>query len=234
MSRSPGCGSRWPAPSPSWPTEPAPGTARRAQAAPEPTLERPKRAEFGDYSTNAALLLAPRAGRAAARAGRAARRGARRAGSASEPRALRGRRAGLPEPVPVRLAGCARALAEVLAAGDALRRAAAPSRAERVLVEFVSANPTGPMHVGHARNAAYGDALARMLAFHGHRVEREFYVNDAGSPGAQARRVDRRARARARRCPRTATAATTSPSSPASCRAPPRCPRPSSGARPSP
>jgi len=52
---------------------------------------------------------------------------------------------------------------------------------ERVLVEFVSANPTGPMHVGHARNAAYGDSLARMLAFHGHEVEREFYVNDAGS-----------------------------------------------------
>jgi len=50
-----------------------------------------------------------------------------------------------------------------------------------VLVEFVSANPTGPMHVGHARNAAYGDALARILQFHGHRVEREFYVNDAGS-----------------------------------------------------
>ncbi len=52
---------------------------------------------------------------------------------------------------------------------------------ERILVEFVSANPTGPMHVGHARNAAYGDSLARVLAFHGHEVEREFYVNDAGS-----------------------------------------------------
>src|SRR4029077_19127761 len=48
-------------------------------------------------------------------------------------------------------------------------------------VEFVSANPTGPMHVGHARNAAYGDSLTRVLAFHGHDVEREFYVNDAGS-----------------------------------------------------
>ncbi len=52
---------------------------------------------------------------------------------------------------------------------------------QKVLVEFVSANPTGPMHVGHARNAAYGDALARMLAARGHAVEREFYVNDAGS-----------------------------------------------------
>ena len=59
-------------------------------------------------------------------------------------------------------------------------------RPQRILVEFVSANPTGPMHVGHARNAAYGDALARMLAAHGHSVEREFYVNDAG---AQVRKL---------------------------------------------
>ena len=47
--------------------------------------------------------------------------------------------------------------------------AARPSRAERVLVEFVSVNPTGPLHIGHARNAAYGDSLARILAFAGHR-----------------------------------------------------------------
>src|SRR5206468_2352793 len=46
---------------------------------------------------------------------------------------------------------------------------------------FVSANPTGPMHVGHARNAAYGDTVARMLSFRGHEVAREFYVNDGGS-----------------------------------------------------
>ncbi|MGC2374300.1 MAG: arginine--tRNA ligase, partial [Solirubrobacteraceae bacterium] len=72
------------------------------------------------------------------------------------------------------------ALAEVLAAGEDFGRGGARSP-ERVIVEFVSANPTGPMHVGHARNAAYGDALARVLAFHGHEVEREFYVNDAGS-----------------------------------------------------
>jgi len=50
-----------------------------------------------------------------------------------------------------------------------------------VLVEFVSANPTGPLHVGHARGAAYGDALARLLEFTGHRVTREYYVNDAGA-----------------------------------------------------
>ena len=68
----------------------------------------------------------------------------------------------------------------MLAAGDAFGADGAEDR-EHILVEFVSANPTGPMHVGHARNAAYGDALGRLLAFHGHEVEREFYVNDAGS-----------------------------------------------------
>jgi arginyl-tRNA synthetase len=50
----------------------------------------------------------------------------------------------------------------------------------RVLIEFVSANPTGPMHVGHGRNAAYGDALARILGAAGWSVTREYYVNDAG------------------------------------------------------
>ncbi len=73
-----------------------------------------------------------------------------------------------------------RALEQLLAAGDDFGAGGADAP-QRALVEFVSANPTGPMHVGHARNAAYGDALARMLSFHGHRVEREFYVNDAGS-----------------------------------------------------
>ena len=72
------------------------------------------------------------------------------------------------------------ALADVLAASAPFGAGGDPAP-ERILVEFVSANPTGPMHVGHARNAAYGDALARVLAFRGHRVEREFYVNDAGS-----------------------------------------------------
>ena len=49
-----------------------------------------------------------------------------------------------------------------------------------ILLEFVSANPTGPPHVGHARQAAYGDSLGRILAFAGHTVTREYYVNDAG------------------------------------------------------
>ncbi len=51
---------------------------------------------------------------------------------------------------------------------------------QRVLVEFVSANPTGPLHVGHGRGAAYGDCVARLLEAAGYAVEREYYVNDAG------------------------------------------------------
>ena len=143
-----------------------------------PTLERPKRAEFGDYSTNAALLLAPRLGSPPRElAERLGAMLAQRLGEEVERYDVAG-------PGFVNLfmsAGwCRRALAAALAAGPRFGAggAAVP---ERVLVEFVSANPTGPMHVGHARNAAYGDALARMLAFHGHSVAREFYVNDAGS-----------------------------------------------------
>src|SRR5512135_525555 len=53
-------------------------------------------------------------------------------------------------------------------------------KGERVLVEYVSANPTGPLHVGHGRGAAIGDALANLLAAVGFDVSREFYINDAG------------------------------------------------------
>ncbi len=54
-------------------------------------------------------------------------------------------------------------------------------KGERLLVEYVSANPTGPMHVGHVRGAVFGDSLANLLAFVGHDVTREYYVNDAGA-----------------------------------------------------
>jgi len=56
----------------------------------------------------------------------------------------------------------------------------APNSKRKILIEFVSANPTGPLHVGHGRGAAYGDTLARLLTAAGNRVEREYYVNDAG------------------------------------------------------
>ncbi|MFJ5369877.1 arginine--tRNA ligase [Bosea sp. CER48] len=56
-----------------------------------------------------------------------------------------------------------------------------PKPAPRINVEYVSANPTGPMHVGHGRGAVFGDALARLLDFAGHDVTREYYINDAGA-----------------------------------------------------
>ena len=52
---------------------------------------------------------------------------------------------------------------------------------KRVLIEFLSANPTGPLHIGHGRIAAFGDALANLLEKVGYRVEREYYVNDIGT-----------------------------------------------------
>ncbi len=70
-------------------------------------------------------------------------------------------------------------LQEILEAGNRWGEQDNPN-AQRILVEFVSANPTGPLHIGHGRGAAYGDSLARILAAAGHQVDREYYVNDAG------------------------------------------------------
>jgi arginyl-tRNA synthetase len=142
------------------------------------TLERPPRADFGDYSTNAALLLAPRLGAPPREV--AERLGAQLAedlGASLQRFEVAG-----PGFLNLFVADewLRRGLAAVLAAGDSCG-AGTNGPPERVMVEFVSANPTGPMHVGHARNAAYGDALARMLELRGAHVEREFYVNDAGS-----------------------------------------------------
>jgi arginyl-tRNA synthetase len=141
------------------------------------TLERPRRAEFGDYSTNAALLLAPGLGVPP-------RAVAERLGAALQTQLGASlARFEVAGPGFVNLfvsdVWLTAALADALDAGAGFGAGEAVS--ERILVEFVSANPTGPMHVGHARNAAYGDSLARMLTLQGHRVEREFYVNDAGS-----------------------------------------------------
>jgi arginyl-tRNA synthetase len=144
----------------------------------EITLERPPRAELGDYSSNAALLLAPGLGQPP-------REVAQLLGGELEQRLGESlERFEVAGPGFLNLflsdAWFGAALREVLCSGETFGAGGASPR-ERLLVEFVSANPTGPVHVGHARNAAYGDALARVLALHGHEVVREFYVNDAGS-----------------------------------------------------
>jgi arginyl-tRNA synthetase len=157
-----------------------------------PTLERPKRVEFGDYSTNAAMLLAPRLGQPP-------REVAQRLGDElARTLATRLERVEVAGPGFLNLfladPWYREALSHVLAAGEGFGGGwASPS--ERVLVEFVSANPTGPLTAAGGRHAAYGDALARLLEFAGHDVMREYYVNDHGS---QVRKLGESIRARAR------------------------------------
>jgi arginyl-tRNA synthetase len=147
---------------------------------PRPTLERPPQPELGDYSSNAAMLLA---------------------GSLRDnPRAVAERLQGeleenaelAPDLERIEVAGPGfvnfyladswylRALGCLLEAEEDL--GPDPTEApEKILVEFVSANPTGPIHVGGGRHAAYGDSVVRLLEAAGHEVGREYYVNDAGS-----------------------------------------------------
>jgi arginyl-tRNA synthetase len=145
---------------------------------PEPTLERPPKPELGDYSSNAAMLLAAPLGENPREVAARLSDGLR--GQLPEGAVDRIEVAG-PGFVNLHLADSwyRAAIASLAAAGESLGRAPVESP-ERVLVEFVSANPTGPLHVGGGRHAAYGDALVRLLEAVGHEVEREYYVNDAG------------------------------------------------------
>lgn len=142
-------------------------------------LERPKNTAHGDWSSNVAL-------QAGKRTGHNPRELARRLCAAPVWRSL----ADVVEPPQVagpgfinfrlrpaaKLAVIHRVLEEGARYGCA--RAAKP---EKVMVEFVSANPTGPLHVGHGRQAALGDAIAALIESQGHAVTREYYYNDAGA-----------------------------------------------------
>jgi arginyl-tRNA synthetase len=148
---------------------------------PAPTLDRPPKPDLGDYSSNAAMLLAGPLGdnpRAVAERLRGELEGSLGGAAGSLDRVE------VAGPGFVNLflsdAWYRRALAGLVAAGDDLGPAPTASP-ERILVEFVSANPTGPLHVGGGRGAAYGDAVVRLLSAIGHQVEREYYINDAGS-----------------------------------------------------
>jgi arginyl-tRNA synthetase len=142
-----------------------------------PSLERPPKRELGDYSTNAAMLLAPGLGE---QPRKIAERLGEELGTVLGAAVDRVEVAG-PGFVNLFLADRwhRESVAALLEAGDDFGRGA-PDRPERVLIEFVSANPTGPLHAASGRHAAYGDALARILAFGGHRVAREYYLNDMG------------------------------------------------------
>jgi arginyl-tRNA synthetase len=155
-------------------------------------LERPKREGQGDYATNTAMLLAPALGlppRVIAEEIGA------ELGSILGSRLERAEVAG-PGFLNLVLSDVWHrdALRSVLAAGDAFAAGGADP-AERILIEFVSANPTGPLVAASGRHAAYGDALARILSHHGHTLSREYYFNDAGN---QIRLLGESVRARAR------------------------------------
>jgi len=139
------------------------------------SLERPKQAQHGDYASNAALQLAKVMKR--------------------NPRELAQAVVAVLAPSPwvakTEIAGAG--FINVFVSPEARRSVVARIAAEgerfgrgngwqgqRVLVEFVSANPTGPLHVGHGRQAALGDAIANLLQWQGAEVTREFYYNDAG------------------------------------------------------
>jgi arginyl-tRNA synthetase len=166
-------------------------TQNSGEPSAEPTFSRPKRAGQGDYATNAAMLLAP----ALREAPQTIARLLGEALSVLLPDEL----------VRYEVAGPGflnlimsdewhrAALLSVLDAGDAFAAGGAVVP-ERVLLEFVSANPTGQLVAASGRHAAYGDALARILAHHGHEVTREYYFNDAGG---QIRLLGESVRARA-------------------------------------
>jgi arginyl-tRNA synthetase len=169
-------------------------TVRGAAAEPSAQLrvERSRHDDQGDYSTNAAMLLAPVLGATP-------REIAQRIGA--ELSATLGDqldRVEVAGPGFVNLflsdAWHRHALGSVLAAGDSFGAGGA-SPPERILLEFVSANPTGPLNAANARHAAYGDSLARILEYRGHSVWREYYFNDAGN---QIRLLGESVRARAR------------------------------------
>jgi arginyl-tRNA synthetase len=169
--------------------------AALAKVAPEAAdaevlIERPRDPAHGDFACNLALQLAKRLKR--------------------NPRQLAEQLAAAVPPDPqvaklevagagfinIRLAAGAKhaAVSRVLAEGASYGRTRA-ARPQKVMVEFVSANPTGPLHVGHGRQAALGDAIAALLEAQGHAVTREFYYNDTG---AQIQNLARSVQARAK------------------------------------
>ena len=141
-------------------------------------LVRPARLEHGDWSTNAALVVAKAAGRPPREI-------------AADLAAALGS-AGIEEVEGVEVAGPGfvnfklatswlhRALVDVVTAGEQSYASPDLGRGERVQIEFVSANPTGPLHVGNGWFGSYGDALGRVMSRCGWDVKREFYVNDTG------------------------------------------------------
>jgi arginyl-tRNA synthetase len=147
-------------------------------AADEVRIERPARPEHGDWSSNAALVLAKREHRAPRALAEAVAERIR----AADPPHLEAVEVAGPGFINFRLhpTWLHEVIREVVGAGEAGYARSDLGHGERVQVEFVSANPTGPIHVGNGWYGCYGDALARLFERCGWVVEREYYVNDTG------------------------------------------------------
>ena len=148
-------------------------------AAPNILLERPKVASHGDIATNVAMQLA-----------KPARKNPRELaeqivqGLLAQPDAallVASAEVAGPGFINLRLTAGAHQAVLIAIQQEGERFGRQTARDEKILVEFVSANPTGPLHVGHARQAALGDSLCRLLDAQGYDVTREFYYNDAGN-----------------------------------------------------
>jgi arginyl-tRNA synthetase len=146
----------------------------RAAGAPV-ALERPGNPEHGDYATNVALRTAASRGEKPMDLAEEIAGYAKRLSSVQ--------RASVAPPGFVNLVMAPAWFRDVVAevvTQDGAYGAGTPAPKQRIQVEMVSANPTGPLTVASARNAAYGDSVGRLLEFAGHEVEREFYINDTG------------------------------------------------------
>lgn len=148
-------------------------------AAPNILLERPKVASHGDVATNVAMQLAKPAKRNPRElAEQIVQALTAQAGSAQ---LIQSAEVAGPGFINLRLTAAAHQAVLNAIQEEGEHFGSQPARNEKMLVEFVSANPTGPLHVGHARQAALGDSLCRLLRAQGYDVTREFYYNDAGN-----------------------------------------------------
>jgi arginyl-tRNA synthetase len=147
-----------------------------APAGREPLLERPRDPSFGDWATNHAVVLAKPLGRKPRELAQQIVASIDRQAAGIASAEIAG-----PGFINFRLdaARVAQGIAALIAAGGRYGHTTSGA-GKPVVVEFVSANPTGPLHVGHGRQAALGDAIAALLEWTGWKVSREFYYNDAG------------------------------------------------------
>ena len=147
-----------------------------AESRPDIRLERPREAAHGDWASNVAMALARRLGRPPRQLAEEIARRIDLTGTGASSVEVAG-----PGFLNFRLAAgsIAEALARIVAADDAYGRSATGA-GEPVIVEWVSANPTDPLHLGHGRQAALGDVICELLAATGWAVHREYYYNDTG------------------------------------------------------